>query len=626
MKGYPKFRAVIEDQSMIRELEVIKNDGPKALFMVPYTSDKGREGWRTINKFEDLTKVIGPISFVRHGQGLLTLAEILRNGGSVLCNRMVSSDATLANVTVRARVIKADNVSNVYIYTKSEENAKDFESVREAALKHVELNDGVPGSSGTDDADNIDVALFSVAAAGRGESSLTFKIVPEYNLSRTNFEYALYSFEVYDGVNLLDNISFTMNPNVIVNGISQAMNPKLKTSEQIQVKFYDDEVYKLVETLGVTALSGGAKVDTTALLNYDFLYGYNNKGKATISGINYIGEAKDDVDTNPNGWTAKKPTDLTDKAINLSAGFGVKLEGGSYGTMGSAPIDKPDEYKKLLLDVFGKTTGALYDPVIYDGDAYKLDFIVDCNWPDDVKKQVINVVDARGDCDYFADMGTKFNTVDAMLGYFTNIPYSISTSWYHNFFKVYDPYTRREITVTMPYLLATKLCNLYAAGATTTPLAGVSNGMSFPEIIEGTINFVPHTVPGLDQKQMLVDRNINYLNLYDGVPVLDAEFTNNETFSQLSFVNNVVGIHEVIKALRTTCPRTRFTLVSGGDLQIYLDACQNVIEKYKNKYELLEIKYMADEKYEVNKVFYATLVVKCKEFFQEEYFKVIAIN
>lgn len=477
MKGYPKFRAVIEDQSMIRELEVIKNDGPKALFMVPYTSDKGREGWRTIDKFEDLTKVIGPISFVRHGQGLLTLAEILRNGGSVLCNRMVSSDATLANVTVRARVIKADNVSNVYIYTKSEENAKDFESVREAALKHVELNDGVPGSSGTDDTDNIDVALFSVAAAGRGESSLTFKIVPEYNLSRTNFEYALYSFEVYDGVNLLDNISFTMNPNVIVNGISQAMNPKLKTSEQIQVKFYDDEVYKLVETLGITALSGGAKVDTTALLNYDFLYGYNNKGKATISGINYIGEAKDDVDTNPNGWTAKKPTDLTDKAINLSAGFGVKLEGGSYGAMGSAPIDKPDEYKKLLLDVFGKTTGALYDPVIYDGDAYKLDFIVDCNWPDDVKKQVINVVDARGDCDYFADMGTKFNTVDAMLGYFTNIPYSISTSWYHNFFKVYDPYTRREITVTMPYLLATKLCNLYAAGATTTPLAGVSNGM-----------------------------------------------------------------------------------------------------------------------------------------------------
>ena len=626
MKGYPKFRAVIEDQSMIRELEVIKNDGPKALFMVPYTSDKGREGWRTINKFEDLTKVIGAISFVIQGQALRTLAEILRNGGSVLCNRMVSSDATLANVTVRARVIKADNVSNVYIYTKSEENAKDFESVREAALKHVELNDGVPGSSGTDDTDNIDVALFSVAAAGRGESSLTFKIVPEYNLSRTNFEYALYSFEVYDGVNLLDNISFTMNPNVIVNGISQAMNPKLKTSEQIQVKFYDDEVYKLVETLGVTALSGGAKVDTTALLNYDFLYGYNNKGKATISGINYIGEAKDDVDTNPNGWTAKKPTDLTDKAINLSAGFGVKLEGGSYGAMGSAPIDKPDEYKKLLLDVFGKTTGALYDPVIYDGDAYKLDFIVDCNWPDDVKKQVINVVDARGDCDYFADMGTKFNTVDAMLGYFTNIPYSISTSWYHNFFKVYDPYTRREITVTMPYLLATKFCNLYAAGATTTPLAGVSNGMSFPEIIEGTINFVPHTVPGLDQKQMLVDRNINYLNLYDGVPVLDAEFTNNETFSQLSFVNNVVGIHEVIKALRTTCPRTRFTLVSGGDLQIYLDACQNVIEKYKNKYELLEIKYMADEKYEVNKVFYATLVVKCKEFFQEEHFKVIAIN
>ena len=627
MKGYPKFRAVIEDQSQIRELAVVRNDGPRALFILPYTSDKGKEEWRTIKEYDDIEKKIGNISFVRHGQALLSVGEILRNGGSVFCKRMVSKDAKLANVTIRARVIKADTVSNVYIYAKSEDNIVSFDDIQTEALKHVELNDGVPGSSGNDDADNIDVPLFSIAAAGRGESSLTIKISPEYNLTRTNLEYALYTCEVFDGVDLIESISFTMNPNVIVNGSSQAMNPKLKTSEQIQVKFYDDEVYKLIETLAVTAMKGGKKADITTLINYDFLYGRDNKGKATIAGINYIAEAKDDAATNPNGWTAKKPTDLTDKAIDLSAGFGVKLDKGTYGELGSNPMAKPDEYKKLLLDVFGKTTnGGQFDPIIYDEDANKIDFIVDCNWPDEVKKQIINIVDSRGDCDYLADMGNKHSDLDSILGYLENIPYSVSTNWYHNFFKIYDPYTRREIEVTFPFLLINKLCSSFAAGTIHNPLAGHSNGMTFPEIIEGTINFLPYTIPGLDQKQMLVDRNINYLKLYDGVPVLDTEYTNNEVFSQLSFTNNVIGVHQIIKDLRTTCPKTRFTLVTGGDLQVYLDECQRVLEKYKGRYESLEIKYMADEKYEINKIFYATVVVKFKEFFQEEFFRVIAIN
>jgi hypothetical protein len=35
---------------------------------------------------------------------------------------------------------------------------------------------------------------------------------------------------------------------------------------------------------------------------------------------------------------------------------------------------------------------------------------------------------------------------------------------------------------------------------------------------------------------------------------------------------------------------------------------------------------MADEAYESNNIFYATIVVRFRNFIQEEYFKIIAIN
>ena len=116
MKGYPKTRFDIVDQSMIQEIAVTNDSGIKLLAMQTYTSDKGTEDWEVINTFNNFTKIKGPLSFLRHGQSQLTVAEILRNGGAVLGKRMVSEDATLANLTVRARIIVVDNVSYVYYY------------------------------------------------------------------------------------------------------------------------------------------------------------------------------------------------------------------------------------------------------------------------------------------------------------------------------------------------------------------------------------------------------------------------------------------------------------------------------------------------------------------------------
>jgi hypothetical protein len=114
MKGYPKFKAEIVDQSQIQEIDTSTVSGPITVIMQTYTSDKGTEKWEVMSGFDGFTDIKGAISFSRHGQSLLTVAEILRAGGVVFGKRLVSEDAALANITVRARLIKIDGATYVY--------------------------------------------------------------------------------------------------------------------------------------------------------------------------------------------------------------------------------------------------------------------------------------------------------------------------------------------------------------------------------------------------------------------------------------------------------------------------------------------------------------------------------
>ena len=114
--------------------------------------------------------------------------------------------------------------------------------------------------------------------------------------------------------------------------------------------------------------------------------------------------------------------------------------------------------------------------------------------------------------------------------------------------------------------------------------------------------------------------------MYDETPVLDTMYVNSEEFTQMSFLHNIMLIQEVIKQIRTRCPRVRYTFLDGSDLQRYIDECNIVINQYASQFSSISMEYMADENYEYNNTFYATIRVKFRNFIQEEYFRVIAIS
>ena len=206
-----------------------------------------------------------------------------------------------------------------------------------------------------------------------------------------------------------------------------------------------------------------------------------------------------------------------------------------------------------------------------------------------------------------------------------HLDFSHRLTLYHNYFNIIDPFTKKEITVTMPYLLIDKFTNHMSRGI-GRPFAGIANNIYFTDIIENSVNFLPVEIPGHNQKQELVDDNINYLSLYDGVLVMETMYVNDPADTQLSYLHNIMAVQEIIKLIRTRCPRTRYTFLSGDDLETYIADVQAIVNEYSTNFKSISCEYMADETYEQNNIFYAVLKVQFKNFVQEEYFKIIALS
>jgi hypothetical protein len=245
-----------------------------------------------------------------------------------------------------ARIVKVDNISYLYIYTKSGVNCGDFSDACDAGYGDFDPE--------ADITDSTEIPMFTVSPMGRGESALFFRINPEYTSTRSKStsDYTKYSFEVLEDSEEIESTIVTMNPEIIVDGVAQAINPKIKSnSSQIKVKLYEDGIYKLVGALAETAVdTNGDPIPAATLINMDFINGYDRKGVNAIGGIVTIAQTTGEGDDQ---WTANKPDDI-ELPYDLADSVGIPLVNGSYGTMGASPITNTAEYKKCCLLALAK--------------------------------------------------------------------------------------------------------------------------------------------------------------------------------------------------------------------------------------------------------------------------------
>lgn len=605
---YPGSKFEIIDQSLIEDIPQA-DPVVKPMFMAAFTSDKGSENYG-VYEGDDFFKQFGTdIKFANHGQPLLQAAMAIKAGARLYCKRMVADDATLANLILSATITKTSTQKTnavgqpIYITsggaetTEAEGNtavmltgaAISYSMTSIAGVKSISEAKAQASSLyiSTEDSWTFPIAVF--ADNGRGISKKRIRIEADYANSKS-VDFTRYSIYIMEGNEILEPIGFAFNPDIVYDGASVSLKSTIdKRSKQIKAETFDSyilEMYGKVAEL--------TEIDVEYLLLQDMIFGKTKDGLKIESIV------------------------VTDD-VNLSATYGFTLTNGTNGTFGTSPINSPT-YGSVLARAFDGSQSS----AIYDLDNLKMYAIVDANYPAPVKRAIEKLVEFRQDTYYFRDLGTGLTTLFDIVEADGFSSKSMFSGSYHNSYDIIDPFSKKQITVTVGYDIAQLLVS-HVNNGINRPFAGLLHGVTFGSIIEGTINFIPTNTPEADQKETLNDNRINYIGYYDGVPVMETTYTSYDKYSKLSFSQNVMSIQELIRAIRTKCPKIRYQFSEAEDLKTYQEDVQAVIDNYNPNFAEVTLEYYADERYEANNIFYAGLSVRCKNFIQSEYFKVLVL-
>ena len=127
-------------------------------------------------------------------------------------------------------------------------------------------------------------------------------------------------------------------------------------------------------------------------------------------------------------------------------------------------------------------------------------------------------------------------------------------------------------------------------------------------------------------KELMEDIKVNYAIFQDRRCVMQSCYSSQLEYTQLSWINNVIGIQTVLRAVRTECPAMRYSLVTGSDLSDYSTAVSKVLGNYTSNFNTLNFIYTQDKLQTAQKIFYASIEFAFLNWAQTEIFDVYAIN
>ena len=455
-------------------------------------------------------------------------------------------------------------------------------------------------TDGIDPENEITFPLFTITDIGRGVSLKRWRITPDYLSSKAK-EIMQYTFEVIENDSVVERFAFALDPDTKDPYSGKCIDLRTQIdgkSDQIRMKYYPDSIAAFYQM--VSSCIGTETYTLDELKKVDVLFGTTRKGE-NIPAIVF---------------------DTAGGCIDLASPYGLTIDKGSNGALGNNPMEHEDVLHQLYLDAFNGSVDE--NGEIYDLNTYMIDIIADANYPEDVKREIENLVMFREDCVAMIDMGTELTTLDEILVYSQKA--AKSRYVYQTFlaYDIIDPYTNRQIRVTAMYDLVAKLVPHFANGRSRA-FAGIKHDVILESAIKGTVNFIPKIVPSINQNQILDDAKINYASYYDGRLVMETEYSTQERYTQLSYINNVFNLQDLIKAIRARCPIIRYTFMDKEGLKEYQEDVTAIIDRYTDKYMSISFHYIEDKIYEQNHIYYAAIEVRFKNFVQTEWFKITAL-
>ena len=519
-----------------------------------------------------------------NGAGTDYLPVMVDNTAVMVDNTPVMVDNAPAMVDNTAVILDCEAVMvdtgcSIKWEARTVSNCKTYDEVMEAAAEIFDDEAGV-------------YPLIVATDIGRNSDCKAIRVAPDYDVSRS-IGFMFYRVSEFENTTSEENITITMNPRVKYKNVSYAINKFSMGQLSLGAidGVFDAYVAKLAEAVGVT-------VDEMRMLD-------------VINGTNCKGVALHGIVIDPD-------------SIDLSYDYGITLQSGSNGTtFGDAPFSS-EAYGPAIAKVFKGE----YTDEVFDVDVHKICAVCDANYPQVVKDAIQKFVDFREDCFYFRDLGLGLDTFDLIYSEADKQGSSRFTGNYMTSGQVVDPYSNRRIEVTMMYDFAPALVDHFVNGKASNPLAGEINGFVLDSFVKGTINYIPRTTPAVDQKDLLDDARINYATYYEyeGNLVVDSLYTSQKEYTQLSYINNVLAIQEVMREVRSACPKNRFKFTSGNDFTEYATEVNAVLDAFKNNFDSLKFTYLEDTTKEAQKIYYAAIEFTFNNWAQSEIFDLYALN
>lgn len=570
------------DQSGLNLPQEVPELDTTACFMCVSSFDKGPEKLMEISgtEFESL---FGTVEFSKHGQAGIQTKRIIDAGGRVLIKRVVADDAKLANLILCSNVTVTEGTPKtvkIKWTVARAENAKTFDEVETAARGMLNESTGV-------------YPLYAFTDNGRGVSAKAIRFTPDYNTSKS-YGTTFYSLKVYEGTTIKESNMVSFDPNVVLNDTAYGIAKGLMKQAEgtVLTDVFTKYVNKIATALGMSP---------DLLKTYDLVFGYDNTG-APITGLS-----------------------VDETSIDLNSLYGIALGNGDNGAFGDAPVATAASLAAWTEAIRKVYAGEDTDEV-WDKDEHKIGAIFDANYPDVVKEAIAQFVTFREDCVFFRDLNTGYYTFNAIKERFAAqaTKNKFISDWLTTY-TVKDPTTFQNIEVTMMYDFAPIVAAKFATGV-YAPLAGTYNSCVLPSAIKGTVNFTPVVTPSVNQKSALDDLKLNYALFQGDRCVVQSCYSSQDKQTELSWINNVMAVQEVMRAIRTICPQNRYRFVSTTDFSVYKEDVDKVLDNFRGHFNVLNFIYTQDKLMSAQKIFYGALEFAFGQWAQTEKFDMFILN
>ena len=506
----------------------------------------------------------GEPDMTKYGQQAYNIVNWLTNEGEVFGLRLTADDATYANLVADIGIKSAVDVGgNAQYFIKPKLTA--VENAIERSVITTVMDDPIVAT----DADGFaSHKLFALIPRGRGSeyASMGFRLIPYTNLADT-YDFMLYELDIVEKDNgaemVRETFTVSLDPDARSNNresmfIKDVVN---RYSKYFTVLFSEKAYDRMSDSLG------GVDPKRVNIVNATPMSDTLTLSALITAAVGHAATAAYDA--------------AGDNMLAISY-----LKKGSDGTLDSNKMDQ------LMIKAFS----GIVDADVRNKKAMEIDTVLDSNESLAVKNAMADfATDIRGDLMAFLDTNFTANYEQALQFRSTFPVSSRNVSIWTQDFVVYDEYTGRNIRVTLPYFLASKIVandNDYGIGK---PFVGPRRGVVSGFVAEGGISWIPNE----PQKSELYLKQLNYVEQDPDKTYIGTQLTSLQQSTPMQNVSVARCAFRMVRKAERIADDYRFEFFNDEtykglqnniqeNLNVYVNAgfCEYVkVEVYASDYE-----------------------------------------